>query len=160
MYSKYYLISIFDTLIKVKDNDGNFISLARYVWKYFPDLAKLEDRRVSEIWSGDVNSTPLSLRQKNIINSVQVEKKELASKMNIPLFLLVVLDSNGKVYEIVTKQEVYYDLGLCLSINECSKNSFMEKYNSDYIEGVRKFINRKNFHLIKFPIQKTLMKKK
>ena len=159
MYSKYYLISIFDTLIKVKDNDGSFISLARYVWKYFPDLAKLEDRRVDEIWSGN-GTSPLSLKQRQVIDLIQVEKKELASKMNIPLFLLVVLDSNGKVYEIVTKQEVYYDLGLCLSINECSKNSFMEKYNSDYIEGVRKFINRKNFHLIKFPIQKTLIKKK
>ncbi len=155
MYSDYYLIPIFDSFLKIKDCDNSFISLAEYTKKYLPKLYKLEDERIGTIWSGNA-SAPLTIQQKNMITSIENKMKKLADKINIPLFLLVVMDKNGKVYEIATKQEIYYAYGYMLSVRKCSKSVFMEKYYSTYVSCIKNFFNRKNFKLIEFPIQKVL----
>lgn len=157
MYTNYYLIPIFDSLISIKDYDNNFISLAGYTEKYFPRLNKLEEKRIGAIWSGD-GTASLTEQQKFIISLIENEKKELAMKKDIPLFILVVLDKDGKVYEVVTKHEIYYDYDYLLSVRECSKRVFLEKNNSSYALCIQKFFNRKNFQLIEFPIQKVLKK--
>lgn len=157
MYIKYFLIPIFDSLINIKDCDNSLINLAEYTKKYFPKLYKFEDKRVGVIWSGNACAA-LTIEQRNMIASIEHEKRELANEINIPLFLLAVLDKDGKVYEVVTKQEIYYDYGYMLAVRERSKDFFIEKYNSTYESYVRNFFNRKNFKLIEFPIQKVLKK--
>ena len=157
-YSRYFLIPIFDSLIHIKISDGNFLSLADYTRKYLPSLDKLNKERIGAIWiNGDF---PLSYNQQNTINTIEKKIKEKANQKKIPLFVLAGLAADGKVYEPITNQRIFFDESYMLKVRECNRsvfNLYLEP-NSNYSLYIRNFFNRKNFKLIKCTNEKILKK--
>lgn len=153
---KYYLIPIFDKCVFIKDSDQDHIPLYWYTKKYFSTLTKLEEERVGIIYSGNCNN-PLTYLQKSKISMVQAKQKQKSDEIGIPLFILAV-GNNKKVYEIITKEPILSNTSASLSIREVSRSEFEKEYNSMYDSKIQKFINRRNFRLIKSEGQKVLRK--
>lgn len=153
---KYYLIPIFDKCIFIKDSDSNYISLYWYTKKYYSKLTKLEEERIGVLYSGNCNR-PLTSLQKSKISMIQSKQKQKSDELGIPLFILAV-GNNKKVYELITKEPIISKMSGDISIREVSRDVFEKKYDTSYDSRIQKFINRKNFMLIKSDNQKVLRK--
>ena len=157
MYIDCFLIPVLDPSISILV-DEDFISLANYTSKYWPELCRLEEKRIAAIWSGDGNG-PLTIKQKKVIISIEEQIKEFAEQKKIPLFILAALDENKRVYEVITGEDIYYDHLWRLGVMECSYKVFKEMMHSpSYSSCIQKFFNRKNFHLVDNSPQKVLKK--
>lgn len=157
----YYVVPLQDDLILLSYRIGKYISISEYVRQYFPEMAELEEERISIIYSGNYNMS--FTRKQQIQLEINRRKKiQMARNLGIPLNLLVE-ENEGKTYEIVTHKKVISKDSepSFLAIREKPKNIFLTYYNSDYIVKVKNLMRKgslrnDDFQVIQGGLQKVI----
>lgn len=151
---KYYVIPMIESGIFFPYRDGSDISICDYVKRYYPRLAHLENERLSIICSGNYCS-PFTKKQKEQLQDNADQKRKVANELGIPLYILAINDGK-KTYEVETHSIISSSNQAFLDIREQPRNIFLTYYNGDYIQKVRRLINRKNFTVIQSGTQKVI----
>ncbi len=151
---KYYVIPILDSNIMIPFKNGEMIPISKYVEKYYPTLAKLESEKIAIIYSGNYNA-PFTKNQINQLKNNILQKRQIAKELGIPLHILAVYD-DSEIYEVATHSRISADSQVYIDFREEPRNIYLTYYNGDYINRVKKFMNRKNFVSIQGGIQKVV----
>lgn len=151
---KYYVIPMIESGIFLPYRDGNDISICDYVKRYYPKLASLESERLSIICNGNYCS-PFTQKQKEQLQNNAHQKRKVANELGIPLHILAI-NEGEETYEVETHSTITSSGQAFLDVREQPRRIFLTYYNGDYIQKVRRFINRKNFIVIQGGAQKVI----
>jgi len=154
--TKYYIIPVVESDILIPYKGESKISISKYVEKYYPRLARLENDRLSIIDEGDY-CTLMTKEQVRQLQDNTDQKKKLANELGIPLHILA-MNEGGETYEVATHSKIDSNNQDFLKFREQPRNVFLTYYNGDYIEKAQKFMKRKDLVVMQGGAQKVLKK--
>lgn len=134
MKNKLYRIPIFESSITYGG-----IPLQEYVQTYFPHMAKLENERVSIIYSGpmfDETIKQYEKRQKALKKHEEITK-EASDILGVPLWIYAV-GKNCDAEEVVTGIKLKVPYEAALGVREVNKDTELPE---DYVEKIENFSN-------------------
>lgn len=129
-------------LIPLKENDVylNEVSLRDILEKIYPELAKMEEKRVDLIYSERIG-TPMSESLKRKISCHKETTKRMYDKLQVPQFLIVYKTGDLSVKEIFTGKQLTSKYPAIFGIKNVSKETVIEYFKTtNYSKKMCKFI--------------------
>ena len=129
-------------LVTLKENDVylNEVSLRNILEKLYPELAKMEEKRVDLIYSERIG-TPMSESLKRKISCHKENTKRMYDKLQVPQFLIAYKTGDLSVKEIFTGKQLTSKYPAILGIKSVSKEKVIEYFKTtNYSEKICKFI--------------------